>query len=132
MSKTKELIICIVVIIALILSITTNIFATSIDELLGNMNNPNYQTIPNSTNQGIIDINGTNNINTNNILPENTNTNINTNTNTNTNLNTSLNINNNTNSIPYTGVNNFSIIAIIAVCGVVAVYAYKKIRDYNA
>lgn len=124
MSKTKELVICIVVIVALILSITTNIFATSIDELLGNMNNPNYETIPNSTNSGIININGTNNINTNSIVPDNTNVNTNTNTN--------LNINNNANSIPYTGVSNFSIIAIIAVCGVVAVYAYKKIRDYNA
>lgn len=121
MSKTKELVICIVAIIALILSISTNAFASSTDfnSLLQNMNtNQSYQTIQNNTgtNLGIIDLNNTTQNNT----PSNgTST-------------TNSNINSNTNSIPYTGVSNFSIIAIIAVCGVVAVYAYKKIRDYNA
>ena len=128
MSKTKELVICIVAIIVLILSICTNVFASSTDfnSLLQNMNtNQGYQTIPDNSgaNLGIIDLNNTtqNNTSSNNITPNSTLTNANNNT-----------ANNNANSIPYTGVSNFSIIAIIAVCGVVAVYAYKKIRDYNA
>lgn len=124
MSKTKELVICIIAIIALILSISTNVFATSTDfnALLQNMNtNQSYQTIPNNAgvNSGITELNT--NTNTNNITPNSTLTTTNNNT-----------ANNNTNSIPYTGVSNFSIIAVIAACGVVAVYAYKKIRDYNA
>lgn len=128
MSKTKELVICIVAIIALILSIGTNVFATTTDfnALLQNMNtNQSYQTIPDNSgaNLGIIDLNNTAPTNTpsNNVTPNSTLTTTNNNT-----------ANNNTNSIPYTGVSNFSIIAVIAVCAVVAVYAYKKIRDYNA
>lgn len=71
----------------------------------------------------------------NNTLSNNTPTN-NTNTNTNnTNINTSNNntsrYNNNTNTLPKTGVNDYSIALIIIVCLVSAVYAYKKIRDYN-
>lgn len=129
MSKTKELVICIVAIIALILSISTNVFATTTDfnALLQNMNtNQGYQTIPDNSgaNLGIIDLNNTtqNNTPANNITPNSTPTTTNNN----------IANNNNTNTIPYTGVSNFSIIAIIAVCAVVAVYAYKKIRDYNA
>lgn len=128
MSKTKELVICIVAIIALILSISTNVFATTTDfnALLQNMNtNQGYQTIPDNSgeNLGIIELNNTtqNNTPANNITPNSTPTTTNNNI-----------ANNNTNTIPYTGVSNFSIIAIIAVCAVVAVYAYKKIRDYNA
>lgn len=131
MSKTKELVICIVAIIALILSFSTNVFATTTDfnALLQNMNtNQSYQTIPDNagTNLGIIDLNSTT---SNNVTPNNTESNGIT---PNSTLTTNNTANNSTNTIPYTGVNNFSIIAIIAVCGVVAVYAYKKIRDYNA
>ncbi len=45
-----------------------------------------------------------------------------TNTNTNTNTNTSL---------PKTGANDTAMWLLVAVCGVSAVYTYKKIRDYN-
>lgn len=132
MSKTKELVICILAIIALILSISTNVFATTTDfnALLQNMNtNQSYQTIPDNSgaNLGIIDLNN-NNATQNNVTSGNTTlSNVTPNTTPTTN-----NSNNTTNTIPYTGVNNFSIIAIIAVCGILAVYAYKKIRDYNA
>ncbi len=112
MSKKKELIIFIISIVALVLAITTTVFATDgaqdLNSLLGDTNNTSnnnsFEQIPSTTN--------------------NTNTNTNT-TNTNTNTN-----NNATNTIPYTGVD-YSVIVIIAICGVSAVYAYKKIRDYN-
>ncbi len=115
MSKTKELIICIIAIIALVLTITTSAFATEgtpdINSLMANNNteNNNFEEIGETTN----------------------NTNTNTNVNTNTNIN--ANVNNNTNTttaIPYTGID-YSVVIIIAICGVSAIYAYKKIRDYN-
>ena len=120
MSKAKELIICIIAIIALVLTITTSAFATEgtpdINSLMTNNNteeNNNFEEIGETTN--------------------NTNTNTNTNTNVNTNTNINANVNNNTNTttaIPYTGID-YSVVIIIAICGVSAIYAYKKIRDYN-
>ena len=117
MTKVKELIICIISITALVLAITTTAFASETPDLntlmAGNntSGNNDFQTINETTN---------------------TNMNINTNTNTNTNTNVNANVNNNTNTtaIPYTGID-YSVLIIIAVCGVSAVYAYKKIRDYN-
>lgn len=109
--KTKELIICIVAIMILMLSIVTNVFATSLDDLLGNTSNQT-ETIPDRTN------------NTTNNVTNNTTNNV-------TNNNTTNNIaKNNTTKIPNAGVD-YSIIFIIAVCGVSTIYAYKKIRDYN-
>lgn len=110
MTKSKELIICIISIIALVLVITTTVFASdadSLNEMLGNnpVNN-SFETIPEKT---------TNN------TTNNTTGNINSATN---------NTNNTANTIPYTGVD-YSLILIIAVCGISAVYAYKKIREYN-
>ena len=107
--KTKELIICLIAIIALVLTITTNVFATTPylgDALGNNTNNEEIPQIPETTNN------------------TNTNNNINTNNNTNTNTNT------NKTAMPNTGVD-YSVVFIIAVCGISAVYAYKKIRDYN-
>lgn len=120
MSKTKELIICIISIIVLCLAIATNVFATEtpdLNSLMANNNteNNNFEQIGEATNNT--------NINTNTNVNTNTNTNINANINANTNTNT-------TKSIPYTGID-YSVIVIIAICGVSAVYAYKKIRDYN-
>lgn len=118
MVKTKELVICIISVLALILTITTNVFATTtptLNELLGestentenlNNNNDEFSNIPSTTQ----------NTNTNtNVIPENTNTNTNVNA---------------TNSIPNTGVS-YSSIVIIAVAGISAIYAYKKIKEYN-
>ena len=53
----------------------------------------------------------------------------NTNTNVNTNINTNVN-NNTTNTMPNTGVS-YSSLVIIAIAAVSAVYAYKKIKEYN-
>lgn len=112
--KTKELIICVVAIAVLVLTLVTDVFAIDdIAALAGNNANNDFQNIPSTTN---------------------TNTNVNTNTNTNTNLNTNTNSNTNKNgnvdTIPDTGVD-YSVVFIIAICGVFAVYAYKKIKDYN-
>lgn len=114
MTKSKELIICIISIIALVLVITTTVFASdadSLNEMLGNnpVNN-SFETIPEKTTK-----------NTTNNTTNNTTGNINSATN---------NTNNTANTIPYTGVD-YSLILIIAVCGISAVYAYKKIREYN-
>ena len=126
MSKRKELIICLISVAVLLIAIATNVFATEIDlsSLVGNTENTenNYQEI------------GTVN-NTNTDTNTNTNVNINTNTNTNTNINRTISENTNTTSntkdgMPYTGVN-YSVVVIIAVCGVSAIYAYKKIKEYN-
>lgn len=113
MSKTKELIICLISVAILILAVTTNVFASDVSDinaLLKDANNTNnnysqitdVQDVPNN-------------------VPANTNTNRNVN-------NTNNNVSNTT--IPYTGVD-YSVVLIIAICGISAIYAYKKIRDYN-
>ena len=112
MVKTKELIICIISIIALVLAITTNVFATQTSDvgvLLGNNieknADNNFSEIPSTTTDK-------------------------DNTTKTTNTNNTTNRNNTTNTMPNTGVS-YSSVVIIAVAGVSAVYAYKKIRDYN-
>ena len=122
MSKEKiiELIVCILAIAVLVLSITSNVFATDADDLLGETTS-NKNT---NTNQNIPEVNNTN---------KNTNTNTNKN-NTNVNNTNKNNTNNNTNknvtAMPNTGVD-YSVITIITICGISTVYAYKKIRDYK-
>ena len=55
-----------------------------------------------------------------------------TNTNTNINTNTSYRTNTNTETLPKTGVTDGYVVAIlVTVCAISAIYAYKKIRDYN-
>lgn len=114
--KTKELIVCIITLIVLVLSIVTNVFAaTSLNTLLDN-----------STGSGVQNIEERGN-NTNN------NTNNNTSNNKNNVLNKTNNTANNTNrttTMPNTGVD-YSILLIVAVCGISAIYAYKKISDYK-
>ena len=53
-------------------------------------------------------------------------------TNVNTNTNTSYRTNTNTETLPKTGVTDGYVVAIlVTVCAISAIYAYKKIRDYN-
>lgn len=112
--KTKELIICVITVGILLLTLVTDVFATgNIDELLNDINNTTFNTIPE-------DNNTVNNATVNNATVNNT-TNSIANNKTNT---------NNTTTMPNTGVD-YSVIFIIAICGVSAIYAYKKIRDYN-
>ena len=120
MSKEKkiEIIICIVSLVALVLALTTNVFAENDLSLLTQNNS-------NSNNNLFTNIAPTNS-NTN----KNLNSNLNSNANKNTNNNVNKNTNNNVVSMPDTGVD-YSVVTIIAVCGISAIYAYKKIRDYN-
>ena len=107
MSRTKEILISLLAIIVLILAITTNVFATSADDLLNALgNNQNNNTVTQ--------------------IPSKDNNNTNNNTNNN---NNKANVSNATEHAD-AGVD-YSIVFIIAVCGVSAIYAYKKIRDYN-
>lgn len=114
--KTKELIICIITLTVLVLSIVTNVFASDImDSLNASSSNRNVQEIESRGN------NTTNNF---------TNTNNSTNNSTNRVNNTVNNATRNTTTMPNTGVD-YSILFIVAVCGVSAIYAYKKISDYK-
>lgn len=115
MSRTKEILISLLAIIVLILAITTNVFATSADDLLNALgNNQNNNTVTQ--------------------IPSKDNNNTNNNTNNNNNklnnvVNNKANVSNATEHAD-AGVD-YSIVLIIAVCGISAIYAYKKIRDYN-
>ena len=119
--KTKELIICLISIIFLILTLVTDIFATD-GSILPQGNNTNNT---NNTNNALEEIQSRYNNTTNDLNNTNNNNNNNTNNTNNTNSNR-----NNTTKIPDTGVD-YSVVFIIAICGISAIYAYKKIRDYN-
>ena len=120
--STKELIICIIAIVALVLAVTTNVFATDgvpgLDTLLGDANNNSeYNAIPEDKNT------------TGNNTPNNTVKNTVNNTATNNNV-AKNNTNRNSTTIPDAGLDQ-SIVFVIAMFGISAVYAYKKIRDYK-
>lgn len=112
MSRTKEILISLLAIIVLILAITTNVFATSADDLLNALGN-------NQNNNEVAEIQTRNNT-TNNVVNNTTNNTVN---------NIKANVANATEHAD-AGVD-YSIVLIIAVCGISAIYAYKKIRDYN-
>lgn len=124
--STKELIICIIAIVALVLAITTNVFATDgvpgLDTLLGDANNNSeYDAIPEDKN--------TTGNNTPNNTVKNSVKNSTNNTATNNNV-AKNNTNRNSTTIPDAGLDQ-SIVFVIAMFGISAVYAYKKIRDYK-
>lgn len=124
MSNVKKVIICILAIALVVLAVKTNVFASdslseNIFETLGNQNaNGTPEQIENR-NQNV------QNENSNKDSNSNLNTNSNTNKNTNKNANTA-----NASEHADAGVD-YSIVFIIAICGVSAVYAYRKIRQYN-
>ena len=122
--KIRDLIICIVALLILGLVLTTNVFASDIEDILGNNTNTENEFAP------IENRNTNSNTNTNaNVTPaNNTVNNVANNTNVNK-ANTNANANNS--AIPYAGVD-YSVVAVIVVCGASAVYAYKKIRDYKS
>ena len=106
-------IVLIVLIMLLLMLAATNVFAT------GNSGD-------------IIQINITTNPSTNTATPTNTTTNTTTNTVTNTAGSTYTNATQNTNTLPQTGdASDYAIFLLIAISIVIAVYAYKKVRDYN-
>ena len=121
--KTKELVICIFTITILILTITTNVFAQDIGSLANSIGNNSSS----NASEEIPDL-PTNNVNRNNTSINNTNSNnVSTNNTNRNNASTNNSNKNNVTTMPYTGVD-YSVIFII---GISAIYAYKKIKDYN-
>lgn len=115
MKTNSKLIIGIIIIIALILAMGTVTFA---DPIIIGGNTANSQ---NDT------ANVQNETNTENTVP-----NVIANTSSNTTNSTSYR-NNTQNTLPKTGVTDGYVVAIlVAICAISAIYAYKKIRDYNA
>ena len=126
--STKELIICIIAIVALVLVLTINVFATtpSLNDLLSDANATNeFNTIPEDNNTTG---NNTANNTTNNTA-NNTANNVSNNATTNNNV-AKNNTNRNNTTIPEAGLDQ-SIVFMIAIFGISAIYAYKKIRDYK-
>lgn len=107
MKINSKLIIEVLIIITLILALSTAVFADPVIVGGGNANTQNDTNTLNSVPNVI----------------SNTTANNTTSYRTNTNTNTTL---------PKTGVNDGYVVAIlVTVCGISAIYAYKKIRDYN-
>ena len=120
----KEMLIIFMVVA--IVAISTNVFATSSDLVLGDTNTTvipgneyeNALTIPDDENQ--IGNNTTNNTTTNNIV-NNKVTN-----NTVKKYNTS-----NTTDLPQTGIEDYNVGILLIICVISAMYAYKKVNDYK-
>ena len=145
MNKTNLIkIILILVVVALgIAVLTTDIQAADGWDLIENNTSENNSASEEEENEVNNSLNNTN-TNTNNTLRNNTNTNNTSRNNTNTNNasrnNTNTNISNynntskynNSTNLPDTGLeDSFPTIALIVVFGISAVFAYKKIKDYN-
>lgn len=111
--KNPKVIMEIVIIISLLFALSTVVWADNTQIIIGggstNTQNDTATNVPN--------------------VVMNTTT---TNTNVNTNTNTSYRTNTNTETLPKTGVTDGYVVAIlVTVCAISAIYAYKKIRDYN-
>ena len=111
MMKNSKVIMEIVIIISLLFALSTVVLADNTQIIIGggstNTQNDTVTNIPNVINTT-------------------------TNTNTNINTNTSYRTNTNTETLPKTGVTDGYVVAIlVTVCAISAIYAYKKIRDYN-
>lgn len=117
--KEKKIILIALAIIMLVIIGANTAFATNVPIVIQPSNNTAQETN-----------NVDNNTATNNVVGNNTTNNTTTNIISGTN-NTSRYNNTNTTNLPKTGANDYAIFAIIAVCAVSAIYAYKKIRDYN-
>lgn len=65
-------------------------------------------------------------------IPEGNNTALNTNNNTNTNKDNVTTNENLPETTPYTGIGDYSGLIFVVVFGISAIYAYKKVREYNA
>lgn len=124
MSNIKKTIICILSISLVIFAITTNVFATADDLFSALTNNSANKEISNIEERNTSN-SESNNTSKNNIISGNTNTNTNKNTNINKNADTA-----NADEHADAGVD-YSIVFIIAICGISTIYAYKKIRAYN-
>ena len=111
--KNSKVVMEIVIIISLLFALSTVVLADNTQIIIGGgSTNTQNDTVTN--------------------IPDVINTTTNTSTNTNTNTSTSYRTNNNTETLPKTGVTDGYVVAIlVTVCAISAIYAYKKIRDYN-
>lgn len=112
--KNSKVIMEIVIIISLLFALSTVVLADNTQIIIGGgSTNTQNDTVTN--------------------IPDVINTTTNTNVSTNTNTNTSTSYRtNNTETLPKTGVTDGYVVAIlVTVCTISAIYAYKKIRDYN-
>ena len=110
--KNSKVIMEIVIIISLLFALSTVVLADNTQIIIGggstNTQNDTATNVPNV------------------VMNTTTNTNVNTNT------NTSYRTNTNTETLPKTGVTDGYVVAIlVTVCAISAIYAFKKIRDYN-
>ena len=110
--KNSKVIMEIVIIISLLFALSTVVLADNTQIIIGggstNTQNDTAKNVPNV------------------VMNTTTNTNVNTNT------NTSYRTNTNKETLPKTGVTDGCVVAIlVTVCAISAIYAYKKIRDYN-
>ena len=121
--KKKDLIVSVIMIVLFVvfgLTVVSNA-TSSITYNWGSGNDTNSSSIINQIST---------NTNTN-ISTTNTDSNISTvNTNSTSTNNNNNNNNNNTSSMPYTGAEDLPWV-IITICGISAVFAYKKIKEYN-
>lgn len=120
--KGKKLVLSIIAIIALVILNTSSVFAAN-DNLIviGSPTTNTANTVANTANNVVNSV-------SNNVVNNTANNTANSINNTAKN-NTS--VYNNTSTLPKTGDDNFTVFFIIAICGISAIYAYKKIRDYN-
>lgn len=136
MSKSKILVSLVVIVLAI--AVVGNIISLAAEPVQitsngssatdGNTENKNTNTNTNSNTNSNTDVVGKA-TNTNN----NTNTNKNTNTNTNSNTNTKTSNYESTNSskLPYAGTAGSSVVILAVAFAASAIYAYKKVTDYN-
>mgnify|MGYP004637249377 CR=1 FL=1 len=120
-SRSKILMVIILTILMLV-CVTSSVFADNTAIILPTNTTDNTAAATNDTNTE----NTTANVTANNTVTNNT-TSILTSNNTVSQYNTT-----NTTALPKTGESDIYVVtALIAICGVSAIYAYKKIRDYN-
>lgn len=124
--KEKKLVLAIIAVLALIFISANSVFATAGNLIVIQGNNTsanNTATEGNTVANNVV----------NNVVANNTANTVNkvNSVNTLNTTNTSKSVYNNTTALPKTGSNDYAVFAIIGICAISAVYAYKKIRDYN-
>lgn len=132
--KSLKKLLLISTIVFLICGMMSVNYASSIDDIINqtaiNNNTANDNSNKNNNNNSNTDANA--NKNTNKDANKNTNTNTNTTTTGNKNANANKNTNVNTNtSLPKTGADDTVMWVVAISCVCIAIYTYKKIRDYN-
>lgn len=138
MKLRKEKVLVSLIVITLITLVFGSIYSLATTPLITNSSSTDSNTTGavNSSTNNTTNVNASNSSSTAIVgSTVNSSSNTNSNTNTNTNSNTNKNVSNsssntNSSSLPYAGTNS-SIVLIIVVLAISALYAYKKISDCN-